>query len=345
MKYYIKLDDEIRGPFSVEHVRQRIAEKAYQASDLVRLEDGDDWTTLGDMPEFSQVLAPLAPLSNPLAKRSLILGFASPILMILATYFENSLLFLLYLITGIAAIICGHLAIRKIMRSFHDMEGYRMAKASLWVGYTIVIIYPVFYILVYMPLFYHPPQGKITLAINNCKQIIISLRLYADDHDGKYPDFMVPNARNSNEAFRLLFKEGVLETESIFGCGLSPYKPDGNIGTAPDFLEAVKAGENHWAMTKGLTDAWEGSLPLVFENPSDASWPPGWNVTETKEIKAIPGRAWSGGKVIIGFNDSSIEVLELEKNKGPNVRLKPMKDGKLFFPPLNPKLEILNVAK
>ena len=42
-------------------------------------------------------------------------------------------------------------------------------------------------------------------------------------------------------------------------------------------------------------------MPLVFENPIAAGWPPQWNADAAG--KPVQGRAWSGGKVIIGKND------------------------------------------
>ncbi|MEY4483307.1 MAG: hypothetical protein RL693_759, partial [Verrucomicrobiota bacterium] len=195
-------------------------------------------------------------------------------------------------------------------------------------------------------------KGRIVQSISYCKQIQMSLRLYAEDHDGRYPDSVDLQILDSNQAFRQLFKTGILETEVIFGSSNSPYHPDGNIGAAPDFPDALKPGENHWAMTKGINDSMEGNIPLVFENPAEATYPPKWNADATWPSKwqtyfktPKPGRTWSGGKIVIGFNDSSVEVLQLDSDKGSNIGLKPKNDGTPIFPVLDPKLEILNVAK
>src|SRR5207253_1916843 len=92
--------------------------------------------------------------------------------------------------------------------------------------------------------------------------------------------------------------------EIIFGSPKSVFVPDGKIGVKPGFADALKASENHWAFTKGLDDSSPGNIPLVFENPSDASWPPKWDPDSAATKK--PGRTWNGGKVIIGYNDSSV---------------------------------------
>jgi hypothetical protein len=192
-------------------------------------------------------------------------------------------------------------------------------------------------------------KGSLTKSIANCRQIILSIRLYAADHDGAYPDAGLPLATDSNTVFRQLIITGELEDEKIFGCGASRFVPDGDIGNAPDFSRAVQPGENHWAMTKGLNDNSPGEMPLVYENPTDAAWPPAWNADAAG--RSVKGRTWSGGKVIIGTNDTSVELMKLESSKGSNVPLKPMKsDGLNLFErysqtPDDTLSEILDVAE
>ena len=142
-----------------------------------------------------------------------------------------------------------------------------------------------------------------------------------------------------------MFKNGVADSEAIFGCPNSELgNPDGNIGTAPDCNEAVKPGENHWAMTKGLKDSDAGNIPLIYENPSEATWPPKWNPSLIGTDK--PGRPWSAGKVIVGFNDGTVEALPLESTTGTSVGLRPRADGTPIFPTLpGRKLEVLNAAR
>ncbi|MEI6535563.1 MAG: hypothetical protein WCN98_09510 [Verrucomicrobiaceae bacterium] len=182
--------------------------------------------------------------------------------------------------------------------------------------------------------------------MSNCKQIITTLKLYSADCNGNYPEYDLPNARTSNDVFRLLFKAGVADSETIFGCPLSgDGNYDGNIGDAPDYPEALKAGENHWAMTKGLTDSTSGKIPVVFESPADATWPPKWNADAAGTTKK--GCAWKNGKVVIGFNDGSVEALPLESTKGDHVGLRPRADGTPIFPdpPPGQKYDVLDVAR
>jgi hypothetical protein len=173
-------------------------------------------------------------------------------------------------------------------------------------------------------------KGQITKSIANCRQIIIAIRLYAADEGGRYPDSAVPTAKDSNTAFKQLIIAGSLEDEKIFGCGASSFIPDGDIGTKPLFTEAVEPGENHWAMTKGLDDSTEGGIPLVYENPVEATWDPTWNADAAEA--PLKGRAWKGAKVIIGTNDTSVEMMKLASLTGAKVPLKSLgSEGKNLF--------------
>ena len=156
-------------------------------------------------------------------------------------------------------------------------------------------------------------------AGNNVRQIIIAMKSYAADHDGKYPDADPSNPKTANEAFRLLVRAGLLDDERVFGSPNSSVSSDNYIGEAPDFMDAVTAGENCWALTKGLSDSEKGNLPLVFQAPNSAAWPLTWNADNTS--KTLEGKAWLGGKIIIGRNDGSVNAERLESTHGAEVPL------------------------
>lgn len=177
-------------------------------------------------------------------------------------------------------------------------------------------------------------KGNMTKAISNCRQIITVLRIYSSDNNGNYPDAVSSSdtgaggdpggggSQNSNDVFRRLFIAAAIDNEGIFGCPSSrDGNPDGNIGTSPGYDEAVKPGENHWAMTAGLSDSASGTYPIVYENPSAGAWPePTWNA-DAAGTGAL-GRTWSGGKVIIGMNDSSVNTEATITAKGSGLQLK-----------------------
>jgi hypothetical protein len=190
------------------------------------------------------------------------------------------------------------------------------------------------------------PKANQAAAAGNCRQIIIGLRLYAADHDGKYPDAPGGGRQTSNQVFRFLFREGYLEdgrAEGIFGAKVSPFVPDNVIGVAPNFPKALEAGENHWAMTKGVKDTSNPLTPLVFENPAHAVWPPMWNADSAG--KKERGRTWRGGRIVVGFNDSSVQVIKLESTKGTSVGPAKDTDGEDIFTHAAESMEIFDVER
>jgi prepilin-type N-terminal cleavage/methylation domain-containing protein len=171
-------------------------------------------------------------------------------------------------------------------------------------------------------------KGNITKGISNCRQIITTMKIYASDHGGNYPDNdKDADPQDANTAFRVMFRENSVDNEMIFGCPVSPYVPDGNIGSDDEKSKALEEGENHWAMTKGLSDSASGSIPLVFENATEGGWNPSWD--NDKKGTNARGRAWSTG-IIIGMNDSSVSIQPLESKKGKSP-LKETGEGKNIF--------------
>jgi hypothetical protein len=190
---------------------------------------------------------------------------------------------------------------------------------------------------------YANERGQISKGIANGRHIITALRNYASDHDGWYPDAFLTNPQSSNEVFRVLLKENIVDSEMTFGSYVSPYYPDGDIGTAPDFTKALEAGENHWAMTAGLGESAPGDIPVIYENPAVASWPPKWNSRAAG--KSVPGRTWSWGEgPIVGRNDSSVCVEPLESGESTAAGLAKREDGKDLFERA-PKGVVLDVLK
>ena len=183
-------------------------------------------------------------------------------------------------------------------------------------------------------------KARVMQGNSNARSIILTLKNYAGDHNGRYPD-EVEGVKTANDVFRVLFKGGLLADERAFTAASSPYEADNNIGEAPQFDEALKAGENHWSFVAGMTNASLGELPLLFENSANFDqWPPLWNCD--KAGQRVEGRAWQSRKIIIGRNDGSVAAEQLEAVKGESVGLK---ESKKFFPANHDGLHILDVKR
>jgi hypothetical protein len=100
------------------------------------------------------------------------------------------------------------------------------------------------------------PLNAITTATLKAGGINKALRLYAIDHEGRFP----VGRDGATHAFRELIAGGYLTDESLFFVPGSAWhdeaplrRPDNDIGTKPDFAQALERGENHWAYVSGLT--------------------------------------------------------------------------------------------
>jgi hypothetical protein len=213
-----------------------------------------------------------------------------------------------------------------------------------WLQITAVVFVVVALVGALIPAFNQVSvKAPQSMAIGNCKQIATALKIYAGDHGGKYPDSAEPSPTTSNQAFRILFREDVLQDERLFNCPMSKFQTDGKIGTAPDFSKAVEPGENHWAMTKGVTDQSSILMPLVFENPKIPSWPPVWDADH--EGKPVKGRVWRGGKIIVGFNDTSVMSVKIDPATGRPVTSSTGEGQKDVFTDAAASMEILDIEE
>ncbi|MHB1079304.1 MAG: hypothetical protein ACYC67_07860 [Prosthecobacter sp.] len=174
-------------------------------------------------------------------------------------------------------------------------------------------------------------------ALNNCKQIVLCLKLYAQDADGFYPDNQRSDLQSANQVFRELFKKEIVTDERVFGCPNSVFAVDNDFGSAPKFEKALMPGECHWMLLKHQSEKAHGSTPLVIENSLNASWPPRWDVSTRAGSKR--GRAWKQRTIIVGRLDGSVTVEKLlpdgtldwhsKNNLGP--------DGKSWIDTLTPE--------
>jgi hypothetical protein len=84
-----------------------------------------------------------------------------------------------------------------------------------------------------------------TSSANNCRQIIMALKIWASENDGVFPDAGTPQPTASNQVFRKLIQSEIIQDERIFGSNGSPFRPDNIIGNPPDYARVLEPGENH----------------------------------------------------------------------------------------------------
>ena len=322
MTYHLARDGTQLGTYEDIDIPSAIASGNLRMTDLAWCEGMGDWQRLSSIVEVGADQPTAAPVPPPMpvqqavpmamsptatsgmATTSLVLGLAS----VVCGCF-----------TGLPALIFGILAINQIGKSGGTLGGKGLAIAGMVLGAVMMIFGTAVLAGLAVPAFNGVQEkARLLQAGNNARQIIIAMKAYAGDHNGQYPDAHESKPQTSNEAFRLLIKNGLIDDERFFGIGQAG-QTDNNIGEAPDYAEALQSGENLWAMVKGVTDSSSGSMPLIFQAPIVGQWPPAWNVTS--EMREGAGNGYKGGKVIIGRNDGSVMPESLEQAKGENLRL------------------------
>ena len=87
----------------------------------------------------------------------------------------------------IPAIILGHLGLSAIKKSAGALTGKGMAITGLVTGYLMIAIIPIIAAIA-IPAFSIIQQSAARVqTVNNARQLVIGMKQYAVDHDGKYP--------------------------------------------------------------------------------------------------------------------------------------------------------------
>jgi prepilin-type N-terminal cleavage/methylation domain-containing protein len=157
-------------------------------------------------------------------------------------------------------------------------------------------------------------RGKQTKDMSNAKQIALACKVYAGDHDGKFPyqdgrvdppvDLVFGAGNTSNQAFASLIPD-YLQQEKIFylgGSAWSPTVPDEDTSVAANRLEA---STNNYGYMIGLTDTDNPSYPLVFDAPQAAA-------TTYAQSPGTPGGVWKGKKAVVIHTDASATLEKVD---------------------------------
>jgi prepilin-type N-terminal cleavage/methylation domain-containing protein len=167
-----------------------------------------------------------------------------------------------------------------------------------------------------------------TKALNNAKQIGLTCKIFAQDHDGNYPSYTLQNlkptatpVRDSNTAFAQLIPD-YLQTEDIFYVAKSkwtPSAPDGQYDNPQNDspTNTLKQGENHWAYVLGLSDTSNASYPLIADGFVNG----GQNSHQYTQDSSQRGGVWKGKKAIVVRCDASGVIMTVDRRemtvKGP----------------------------
>ncbi len=191
MHYLIARDGQQLGQFSEEEIRSGLFEGKYLSTDVAWTEGMSEWQPLGEImgQGVTRVAGPRTagnggpiPWTAPthtagLAITALVVGIIS-----LVTCGGLG-------VGAIAAIVCGHLALSSIGKSGGLLGGRGMALSGLIMGYVSIVGMGVMMMVAVSgsAMSKMAEKGQITKGISTARQLAIGIRLYAADHEGKYP--------------------------------------------------------------------------------------------------------------------------------------------------------------
>jgi hypothetical protein len=224
------------GPVSLEQLKRWVAEGRVNAQTRLRDAGAGDWMTAGDFPELSGLFgapggeaqpgsppsigsaAQSAAKKQGLAIASLVLGICSIALC-------------LTFLTGIPAIICGHIAHSRTRRSPNQYGGAGLAIAGFVMGYVSIFI-TILLVAMLLPAL-APAEAKSSRigCANNMKQIGIAFKTWTLDNGDQFPFNVSTNqggtlelcSRDSdgydrNSAFHFQVMSNELSTPRILLC-------------------------------------------------------------------------------------------------------------------------------
>jgi len=203
MQLYIHRNGEKTGPYSLDDVRAYLNAGSFQPNDLAWYEGASDWAPLVSIPGlFSSTPPP--PLPRPLPAIASSSGSTSGLA--IASLVLGILSFFSLGLTGIPAVICGHIARGNIKKSSGTVSGNGLAIAGLVTGYFGFFFIGVAILAgIALPVFSSvKDRAAATQCLSHAKQIALGCKLYALDHDGNFPqtlDQLIPEYLPDNCLF------------------------------------------------------------------------------------------------------------------------------------------------
>ena len=201
----VGVDGKEYGPINLNQLKQWIAQGRVNAQTRVQEVGTTIWKTAADFPELLAALGSPGPAAPPIVEPFPIPAAGAPGRTGLATasLVLGILSFLTCFLTGIPAIVCGHIAYARARRSPGEYCGSGMALAGLIMGYVCLVL--VLFIglpaAMLMPaLSRAKDRAQRINCVNNLKQIGIAFRVWALDHGDQYPFNVSTNLGGTLEA-------------------------------------------------------------------------------------------------------------------------------------------------
>lgn len=269
MNLLVNRDGQQLGPFTLEDARTALQNGTLQATDLAWMDGMPAWAPLstvlagigaaGGPPSLPGARPPQAfasggPKTSGLAVASLVLGILS--------FFCGSI------ITGIPAIICGHMARSRIQRSPGEYGGAGLALGGLITGYISLALVPILAALAIPAFSAAMEKAQEVQFMNNSRVIAVGCAGFANAHAGKYPESLEELVPNYVADARLLTSPLLKPPQAI---GFD-YPAAGKVNPAPDDVLLV----SKWKSRRGtrVVTQVSGAASLQKEDAAGLAPPP-----------------------------------------------------------------------
>jgi hypothetical protein len=239
----IGVDGKEYGPVAIDQIRTWLDQGRVNAQTRVSPAESVEWKPLSEVPELASFLGPppvpiapigpppiltppkLPPRDNGLAILSFVLGLCSFVVC-------------LTVLTGIPAIICGHIARRRARRLPSRYTGAGLALAGLLLGYLSIVAAMI------VAAFLLPQLAKMKRQAvprsgceYNLRQVGLAFKIWALDHNDQFPFNVSTNSggtlelcspgedgfdKNAIPQFRIISEE--LNTPNFLVCPNDPAK-------------------------------------------------------------------------------------------------------------------------
>jgi len=201
----IGVDGKEYGPASMDQLRDWVAQGRINAQTRIIPAEGGDWKSAAEIPELAPLLKPtgapqaaqgpppiltppkLPQRDNGLAILSFVLGLCSFVVC-------------LGLVTGIPAILCGHIARSRARRQPNRYAGSGLAMAGLVLGYLSIVVTLVVAAVVLPELAKNKRRTvQRTGCEYNMRQVGLAFKLWALDHNDQFPFSVSTNSGGTLE--------------------------------------------------------------------------------------------------------------------------------------------------
>jgi len=268
MDYHLARNGQQLGVMSDAQIRQGLNDGTVQTTDILWTDGMTDWKPVSEVFK-GQAASPAIPTIPVMTRPVSVLPMSTatpPATGLAITSLVMGILgFATCGLTSIVAIVCGHIAKSRIKSSSGTMGGSGMALTGLILGYICIALLPIAILSALALPTFNSVQQRALMAksMSNVKQIITGCKIYAADHEGKYPNDLTDLKKEDIISDAKVFQDPLLKNGSEIGYEyLGAGMKDSD---APDKVVLKSKGTSMRKRVIGLNN---GSVSAVKETPA-----------------------------------------------------------------------------